>query len=373
MYKIYGLTSQKDENIIKYVGLTSKSLEHRLKQHIYTSTKKNKNRYTKKEAWIKNRIDSGYQIEIIELESDLTKEQAMDLEIAWIAYYGLENLTNSTSGGDGVPEHIYSYEEKLNWYNAIEVYMYDLKGNFLNHYKTITDCSKKLNISHSSIFYCISGKNLTAHNFFFVSKKEDIDNKIKLYNERNNKYELYDLYGNLVDISNSITNLCKKYHFSGYISEFSKRLNNGVIQKTIHYKYFIKFPNFNLNVMLTSLQRYKIVNIKTKEIKTFILINDISKFLGCSKSSIIDCLSHYKKSIHGWMIYHINDEVEEYSKKSARKIIELDHFGNTLKIFNTIKEASDYYSIDDSCISKVCRGKRKHVKKHIFKYIDDIV
>lgn len=373
MYKIYGLTSEKDKNIIKYVGLTSKLLSKRLKQHIYTSTKKNKNKYSKKEAWIKNRISNGFEIKIFELESDLTKQEAIDLEISWISYYGLENLTNSTIGGDGINGKIYSYEEKLNWYNAIKVYQFDLNGNFICEYKTITDCAKKLNISHSSIYYGIIGKNLTSNGYFFVKNKSEIQDKLQKYNSIQTRYELYDLYGNLIDVSNSISNLNKKYKFTQKLTEFSKRLNNGIIPKSISKKYFIKFPNFNLKIMLNSLYRYKIINKKTKEIKKFIFIKDISLFLKCSDSIIIDCLSKIKKSAKGWSIKYIteSDEIPEYN--NIRNIVEVDLYGNIIKRFNSIKDCSNFYNIDSSCISKVCRGKRKHIKKHIFKYIDDIV
>ena len=41
--------------------------------------------------------------------------------------------------------------------------------------------------------------------------------------------------------------------------------------------------------------------------------------------------------------------------------------------FNSLKEASDYFNIDGSCISKCCLGKRKSTKGYEFRYVNDIV
>lgn len=369
MYKIYGLITHKDDEI-KYVGLTSKKLEYRLKQHIKSSLKK-KVKYTKKENWIRKRINEGFSINIIELESNLSKEEANLFEMAWISYYGLENLTNLTIGGDGVRGKFYNYEERINWYNAINVYQYDLNGNFIKSYPTITECAKELNISISSVGYCILDKNLTSHGFIFVKDKNML--KEKLNKISNNTYKLYDLYGNLVYCDRSISNINKKYNLTQRVSEFSKKLNNGVTPKTISEKYFIKYPNFNLNIMLSALNRYKIFNLTTSEIKYFIKIEDISKYLKCSKSLIIDCLSGLRKSAKGYQIYKINDKIIEYSNKNYRKIIEIDDYGNCIKTFDNIQACANFYTLDPSCISKVCRGKRLHIKHHKFKYIDDIV
>ena len=41
---------------------------------------------------------------------------------------------------------------------------------------------------------------------------------------------------------------------------------------------------------------------------------------------------------------------------------------DTGKVFETIKAASDYYGIDDSSISKVCRGKAKTTGGYRWEY-----
>ena len=42
---------------------------------------------------------------------------------------------------------------------------------------------------------------------------------------------------------------------------------------------------------------------------------------------------------------------------------------NNGKIYNYIKKASSELNLDSSSISKVCRGKRKHIKGYVFEYL----
>jgi hypothetical protein len=93
-YKIYAL-KLKDDNNIKYIGLTGQSLEKRLKEHIFITIKRN----TKNGNWIKKHKGN---IEIILIEGDISSTEGVnEREIYWIEHYtnlGI-SLTNSTLGG----------------------------------------------------------------------------------------------------------------------------------------------------------------------------------------------------------------------------------------------------------------------------------
>lgn len=41
---------------------------------------------------------------------------------------------------------------------------------------------------------------------------------------------------------------------------------------------------------------------------------------------------------------------------------------NYITTFNNIKEAAEYYCLDASTITKVCKGKNKYIKQYIFRY-----
>lgn len=52
---------------------------------------------------------------------------------------------------------------------------------------------------------------------------------------------------------------------------------------------------------------------------------------------------------------------------AAKKIICL----TTNEVFDYIRKASKKYHIDESSISKVCKGKMKHIKGYVFMYYED--
>lgn len=92
-YKIYALIDPITE-IIRYIGYTSKTLETRLRYHIYDCKSKN----THKTAWIKGLIKKGQTPIITLLQECNTLQEALELEVLTISKY--QNLTNSTSGGE---------------------------------------------------------------------------------------------------------------------------------------------------------------------------------------------------------------------------------------------------------------------------------
>ena len=63
--------------------------------------------------------------------------------------------------------------------------------------------------------------------------------------------------------------------------------------------------------------------------------------------------------------------VHRYGKDnpSARKIAQYDQEGNFICAWDYIKQASQELHIDNSSISKVCRGKLKYAGGFVWKYI----
>jgi len=61
--------------------------------------------------------------------------------------------------------------EKANKYNTYNVKQYDLTGNFLKNYKSISEASSITGISQSSISLCCKGKYKTAGKYIW--KKEE--------------------------------------------------------------------------------------------------------------------------------------------------------------------------------------------------------
>lgn len=93
---IYGLKDPRD-NKIRYVGWT-KDIKKRLINHITPSRiKKN----THKNNWIKQLLSLNLKPEIIIIE-EVSYDNRLQKEKYWINFYGRDNLTNSTDGGEGM-------------------------------------------------------------------------------------------------------------------------------------------------------------------------------------------------------------------------------------------------------------------------------
>lgn len=93
--KIYVL-KEPDTLIIRYVGMTSKTLKQRLRKHLDNAL------YTKHNPHLCNWILKYYkkgQLPIIEIIEKCDKKIWQEREKYWINYYN--NLLNSTEGGEG--------------------------------------------------------------------------------------------------------------------------------------------------------------------------------------------------------------------------------------------------------------------------------
>lgn len=97
-------------NKIKYVGKTKQKIKKRIHDHVRESFKLK----TKKDLWIQSVINDGNSIDYIILE-ECDKFNWSDREKEWINK--LEDLTNTSSGGDGGRGLIYTltYEELKEW------------------------------------------------------------------------------------------------------------------------------------------------------------------------------------------------------------------------------------------------------------------
>lgn len=103
MYSVYGLKVQNSDEI-RYIGITKKKPETRLKEHYHklTSNIKANRPLTHKERWLlKNK--GLIVVELIENEI-ITKKQVLEKEIQYIKIFKSlgARLVNSTIGGEGI-------------------------------------------------------------------------------------------------------------------------------------------------------------------------------------------------------------------------------------------------------------------------------
>ena len=92
-YKIYALIDNLT-NEIRYIGYTSKSLDKRLKSHIYDCNRTKSH----KTNWINSLLSKGFKPIIKQIDETDDINKCLEMEVYHISLY--DNLTNSTSGGE---------------------------------------------------------------------------------------------------------------------------------------------------------------------------------------------------------------------------------------------------------------------------------
>jgi predicted GIY-YIG superfamily endonuclease len=97
-WSVYGLISAKDDDGIRYIGVTN-NLRARLASHVSTTRRERGH----KASWIRSIIDGGGEILIAEIYGGLSQDEALALEVNVIAAYRAAGvrLTNTTDGGEG--------------------------------------------------------------------------------------------------------------------------------------------------------------------------------------------------------------------------------------------------------------------------------
>lgn len=167
---IYALVESGTNNI-RYVGKAN-DIQHRLKGHLNTDNN------THKSNWIKS---ANKQIELFVLdEVDISDWQFW--EIYWISQckaWGF-NLTNHTTGGDGLTNMTFSKEHirKLSESHKGKVYP---KGNYGKHvlrkicqyednklirtWDSIKEAAKFYNVDYTSISHCCAGRKKKIKGF----------------------------------------------------------------------------------------------------------------------------------------------------------------------------------------------------------------
>ena len=176
---IYVLLDPRNNNI-KYLGKTTKTLEKRLSGHMTDKT------INRKSSWIKS-LKSQNLKPIIKL-IDMVEDDWEFWEEYWISnikMLGIE-LLNHTNGGEGMYGYIPTQEtreklskafkgrkkskewlEKIGISNSKLINVFNLKGELINSFKSITKASKYLNVQKSHISSCCKGKLKSVNNLIF--------------------------------------------------------------------------------------------------------------------------------------------------------------------------------------------------------------
>lgn len=236
MDKIFCIYVFSDEwGIPKYVGKTI-NLKTRIKQHLKYRLRIKCYFYN----WLNKQIreDKEFFIDILET---VTEDNWKEREIYWIKHIQ-ENgykLANMTEGGDGNSTALRGIIPKCVEDAKLSILQYDLEGNFIREWDSITEASIYTKCSRSCISKVAKGKNKYAKKFQWRYKKEnDFPLKIESCNSKLTKINQYSLSGEFIKLWESGVDIAeyfsvnrnviydilrtKKKKYKGYIWNRSK-------------------------------------------------------------------------------------------------------------------------------------------------------
>lgn len=239
------------------------------------------------------------------------------------------------------------------------VYQYDLNGNFIKEYRSISEASRKLRTSVVNIIHALQCKGISCDHYWSFSKRMllNTENFIK---PQTKKVYLYKISGEFIEEVNSITECAKKLE-----------VNCSVIQKAVKngYKcsgYYLSFDKVNIFVKPDKkrarhkvLYRYDLNGnyidcLNISEVKN-ICNNDYKKLHSAIKEGYSCC---------GYLWSFEKVEKINFNQTKKKQIEQYDLNGNLVKIWDSYRECAKEFSN----LRYVLSGARSNTKGFYFKY-----
>lgn len=237
-----------------YIGQTINSLAKRKSQHIYNAIDKDNNKFHNA---IRKYGEENFNWEIIEeIDNDLLD----DREIYWIQYYNsYKSGYNSTIGGNsglkrndkiikelfqnglngqqiseqtgyssstvyislknlGLLEEAYKrWRQQVGDKNGLQIEQYDIKGNLIDIYKSVSEASRQTQIAVSAISRAALLQCRSAGKFLwrYSDSKITVEELVKRYNAplltgKGKQIGKFDAQGHLIDCYRSISEAARE-------------------------------------------------------------------------------------------------------------------------------------------------------------------
>lgn len=183
-YKIYSL-SDPITNEVRYIGVTQRTLEQRLYQHVWESKT---NRGTHKIHWIRTLTNQNLKpiIKLIEVCTDNNWEER---EKYWISFY--KNLTNTHQGGAGliVGRDKSSIDRSAEAHKR-KISQFSIYGEHIKDWTSIKEASTELNIRSTQLGNALNKRSKTAGGYCwcYLEDKETFKPDIQHYHSLKNKF-----------------------------------------------------------------------------------------------------------------------------------------------------------------------------------------
>lgn len=222
-YKIYSLNHPITKEI-RYVGITTSTLNCRLSQHKYQALKKDGNTHVCK--WIRA-LNKENLLPTINLIEFCNKKNWEEREQFWIKQFS--NLTNINRGGGGVVIK----RDKSGKQRSIEahkkpVILLDKEFNLIQKFDSGIECAKFLNIANAAISNFLKGRSKSVLGYIVLYEKDYISNEYtKIFKGKAKNLYQYTLNKKFIKRHNTITEAFNEVKPGKYLSGLYSALKHG--------------------------------------------------------------------------------------------------------------------------------------------------
>lgn len=283
-----------------------------------------------------------------------TAKEAFDLEKEIVNYNFIrrKDTYNAKLGGIG-------------GYGAyVKIYQFDLEGNLIKEWESITEASEFFGVSHTAILNADKVKGSCKK--YFWSRNSFIDINNYSFYEGNICYQ-YDSDGNYLETYNSLYEAAKCNTFP--LQSIERAVKGGYkvgnyYYSTILYENykgkesisFIKTPLYVYN-----LEGFYITTLKGKE--------EIQSYFGITGLSVINVAFRTERPYKQWQLSNIKvDRMPPTTNKrnTPKKVGCFTLTGDLIEQFDSITKACKKYGTG---VQKVLRDQQQQCKGYLFKYI----
>ena len=261
---------------------------------------------------------------------------------------------------------------------SIKVYQYDLDGNYIGEYNSISDAMRDNNISNGKISDCCKGKRKSIGGYMWsydkVSKLESYRRKSKskpvyqysLDGDFIRKYYTVTEASKIANCNASkITSCCNLTvkTVGGYQWRYDYCDNIGAIKNKT------RMQTHNTEILQIDNNGNVICKFSSPSEASLLFDNSENAY-----ASITNCLLHKSKSACGYIWLYNNEfnnfSIDDYIAYSShmREILQYDLNKKYLKTFKSISDASKEVNGATGNISRCCSGKYKTAYGYIWKY-----
>ena len=237
IYNFYVLSASSDVKNVRYVGVTTKTVQERFCQHKYCSVHSEK-RGLPVHKWMWAHYEKGEKIIVTQIDSCLESEWE-DREKYWITYYkdlGYD-LKNISKGGKGVitkeMRSSSSIERSIKGHEKPIIALYK-DGTFYKEFESAVKAAKELKLkSPSAIGNVLKGISKSSAGYLWVYKEDYSPDEIYSYDCGTNII-IYEF-----DIDGSLLNTYPSYSYFRKLKGWSDSGVRGAIKnKTIYHDHY---------------------------------------------------------------------------------------------------------------------------------------